>query len=616
MTVSHRRQDPLIPRSVFFGNPEKADVDLSRDGAHISFLAPVDGVLNIWVAPAEDLEAARAITSTRKPGIRYHFWAYTHEHIIYVRDYDGDEKREVHSVNVFTKQDRNLSNAKRAPERRPVANAVSKLLGVARVEKMSAKRPSEIMIGINGRDANHYDLYKANVETGERTFFLMNYVFERLVLDDDYCVRLAIRYRNGDREVLKVSPSEGWTPLLTIPCEDSFTIEILGVDSTGELVHVVDSRVGDQPIFKTIDVATGREESTSDKGVENEETGAFSDEKYLQSLFKHGRLRVVRQSTDGELWLVTYESDVEPGRYYLYDRTNRRARFLFAAREALQRVNLARMRELAIRARDGLLLNSYLTLPAWLDLGDERLRPPTPLPMVLLVHGGPHARDEWGYHPDHQWLANRGYAVLSVNFRGSTGFGKDFVNAGRGLWGGAMQNDLIDAVTWAADFGIADKSRIAIMGASYGGYAALSGLAFTPDLFACGVDLVGCSDLTNGEIFRAPRDKKEYRQLAERSPALHARRIRKPLLIGHGMNDPCVKRRESDQMVRAMQTHRLPVTCVRYPDEGHGFVRAENTLSFQAITEGFFPNTWAVAWRRSTTIFQGPIWRCGLSETE
>ena len=294
--------------------------------------------------------------------------------------------------------------------------------------------------------------------------------------------------------------------------------------------------------------------------------------------------------------------DSGPVRYYLYDRKTKNAKFLFTNRPELENAKLAKMHPQVITSRDGLNLVSYITLPTWTD-PDENGRPDKPLPMVLFVHGGPWARDSWGYHSYHQWLANRGYAVLSVNYRGSTGFGKDFINASNFEWAGKMHDDLIDAVDWAVKSRIADKNKVAIMGGSYGGYATLVGLTFTPDTFACGVDIVGPSNLVTLlesippywapmiEIFAKRvgdhRTEDGRKLLTERSPLTRVDRITKPLLIGQGANDPRVKQAEADQIVEAMQKKNIPVTYVLYSDEGHGFARPENKTSFNAVAEAF-----------------------------
>ena len=278
------------------------------------------------------------------------------------------------------------------------------------------------------------------------------------------------------------------------------------------------------------------------------------------------------------------------------------------------------MQPVVIKARDGLNLVSYLSLPPG-TAGHDSIHPREPLPLVLDVHGGPWARDSWGFQPEHQLWANRGYAVLSVNYRGSTGFGKDFVNAGNRQWAGKMHDDLVDAVRWAIAEKIADPQRVAISGGSYGGYATLVGLTFTPQLFACGVDIVGPSNILTllktippywkpaiqmfkirvGDYSSEPGRK----FLEERSPLSYVDRIERPLLIGQGANDPRVKQAESDQIVKAMQSKHIPVTYVLFPDEGHGFVRPANRLAFYAVTEAFLAKHLGGRYQPIGTAFQG-----------
>jgi dipeptidyl aminopeptidase/acylaminoacyl peptidase len=325
------------------------------------------------------------------------------------------------------------------------------------------------------------------------------------------------------------------------------------------------------------------------------------DFEYLKTVAE-GEMQVTSGTLDDQKWIVAYLQDNGPTRYYFYDRQNKKATFLFVNRPTLEGLPLAKMHPVAIPARDGLELVSYLTLPMDSD-PDGDGRPDRPLPLILNVHGGPWARDSWGFDPEHQFLANRGYAVLSVNFRGSTGFGKNFANAGNREWAGKMHDDLIDAVNWAVAQKIADKDKVCIMGGSYGGYATLVGVTMTPDIFACGVDIVGPSNiltlLSTIPPYWEPA-KQQFKDrvgdyesdegkkfLTERSPLTYVEKIKKPLLIGQGANDPRVKQAESDQIVEAMQQKKIPVTYVLYPDEGHGFARPENRLSFYAVTEAF-----------------------------
>jgi len=433
---------------------------------------------------------------------------------------------------------------------------------------------------------------------------------------------------DGGNEMLRLT-GKGFEPFAKIGLEDALTTSPIGFDKTGRVLYMADSRDRDTAALAAIDIETGNKtviasNSRADLGnalihttEKTMQAVAFTYERrewqildrsiegdidYLRKV-SGGDMEVISRTLDDTNWLVAYIVDDGPVRYYRYDRTAKKAHFLFTNRKALEGLSLAKMHPVIVKTRDGLDMVSFLTLPQGTDT-DGGARPSKPLAMVLFVHGGPWARDEWGFNPTHQWLANRGYAVLSVNFRGSTGFGKEFVNAGNMEWGRKMHDDLIDAIEWAVKEGIADRKRIAIMGGSYGGYATLAGMTFTPDKFACGVDIVGPSNLVTllntippywtpaVELFKkrvGDHTTEEGREfLLDRSPLTYADRIRSPLLIGQGANDPRVKQNESDQIVREMQVKNIPVTYVLYPDEGHGFVRPENRLSFNAVAEIFF----------------------------
>jgi len=607
-------QTQLIPRKAFFGNPDKIQPRLSPDGAHLAFLAPADGVLNVWVGPADDPGAAQPVTHDTKRGIQAYIWAYTNRHILYIQDRDGDENWRIYSVDLSGHHVRELT---------PIESVQ------ARFYKVSYKLPTEILIGLNDRDARLHDVYRLNIETGERTLVVEN--TENLIgflSDDMYNVRLAMRSTaDGGMELLHAVNGR-WELFTKISQEDSLTTEPLGFDKSGQILYMIDSRGRDTAALVALDLETGSQQvlfetptaDVSDVLIHPTERTvqavAFTYERkhwhvldasiaddfaYLQTV-ADGDLEIASRTLDDQRWVVVYEVDNGPLRYYLYDRSQKQARFLFTNRRALEGMPLAKTHPVFIRARDGLTLVSYVTLPVWAD-PDGDGRPSQPLPMVLLVHGGPWGRDQWGYEPLRQWLANRGYAVLNVNFRGSTGFGKRFVNAGDREWGGKMHDDLVDAVQWAIAEKIADPKRIAIMGGSYGGYATLVGLTFTPELFACGVDIVGPSNLVTfiNSIppYWAPmiellttrvgdhRTEEGRQFLLSRSPLTYVDRICRPLLIGQGANDPRVKQSESDQIVQTMQAKKIPVTYVLFPDEGHGFVRPENRLAFFAVAELF-----------------------------
>ena len=620
---------PLIPRKLMFGNPERTSGTISPDGRQLGFLAPLDGVLNVWVAPADDPQAARAVTHDTKRGIRHYYWAYTNRHVLYLQDKDGDENWRVYSVALDTNEVKDLT---------PIEGVQ------ARLESLSHLHPTEVLIGLNDRNPQLHDLYRVNLETGERTLVLENRTFVGFLIDDHHVPRLGVAFEPSGGGMLVRLLEDGSSELfLTIAPEDIITTEPVGFDKDVEHLYIITSAGRNTAALCRINLATKAETLLAeDARADIVGVMAHPTEKTLQAYSTNyqrrewhpldpavaGDLEALREVTDGDpevvsrtlddsVWIVTYEMDDGPVRFYRYDRGTRQAQFLFTVRPALDGAPLVKMHPVVIKSRDGLDLVSYLTLPepksgTCTNFGRQKLvHVPDfvetgacpQFPLVLWVHGGPWYRDFWGYNSVHQWLANRGYAVLSVNFRGSTGFGKAFVNAADREWGGKMHDDLIDAVNWAIDEGIADPERLAIAGGSYGGYAALVGITMTPEVFACGVDLVGIPNLItmleNVPEYWVPLlplwknrvgdDTTEEGRalLRERSPLSYVDRICRPLLIGQGANDPRVRRQESDQIVQAMQDRGIPVTYLLYPDEGHGFARPENSLSFWAVMEGF-----------------------------
>ncbi|MCH7703105.1 MAG: S9 family peptidase, partial [Planctomycetes bacterium] len=429
-------------------------------------------------------------------------------------------------------------------------------------------------------------------------------------------------------EIHRLVGPDSWSLLTKIPPEDSLTTNPLGFDESRKNLYMLESRGRNTAALTLMNLESGKstvlaEDPRADiqgfiahptknliQAVQSTyerrrwhvlDKSIARDLKVLEGV-ADGEFNITSRTKDDKFWTVAYVMDTGPVSYYLYDRDQKKAKFLFTNRSELEGVKLAKMHPKTIKSRDGLNLVCYYTLPVWSD-PDNDGRPDKPQPMVLFVHGGPWARDNWGYNSNHQWLANRGYAVLSVNYRGSTGFGKDFINASNFEWAGKMHDDLLDAVAWAKKSGIADPNRIAIMGGSYGGYATLVGLTFTPDEFTCGVDIVGPSNLITLlnsippywapmiEIFAkrvGDHRTEEGKALLKRcSPLTRVDQIRKPLLIGQGANDPRVKQAESDQIVNAMKAKNIPVTYVLFPDEGHGFARPENRMAFNAVAEAF-----------------------------
>jgi len=605
---------PLISRKVLFGNPDKAMPRLSPDGSKIGYLAPVNGVLNVWVGPADDPAAAVPVTKDTYRGIRVFSWAYTNAHILYLQDKNGDENWRLYSVSLASGEIKDLTP----------------LEGVqARVQKVNERFPQQVIVGLNDRDRTLHDLHLVDIASGERRLLQINEGFVGFHVDEDYRVRFAERMLpEGDVEILRPQEGGGWERAMHIPMEDTLSTRVIGFDKSGKTLYMVDSRGRDTAALNALHLETGAqttlaEDTRADASdfmlhptERNMQAVAFNYERkewrildptisadlaYLRTV-ADGEVEVVSRTLDDRTWIVAYVMDDGPVRYYRYDRAARRAQFLFTNYQALEGQPLAKMQPVVITSRDGLKMVSYYTLPLGSDSNGDGI-PDRSLPMVLMPHGGPWGRDQWGYHPWHQWLANRGYAVLSVNFRASDGFGKAFINAGDREWGAKMHDDLIDAVKWAIAHGIADAKQVVIMGGSYGGYATLAGMTFTPDTFACGVDIVGPSNLVTLLETIPPywkpmlalftkrvgdfRTEEGRAFLASRSPVNYADRIRRPLLIGQGANDPRVKQAESDQIVRAMQEKGIPVTYVLYSDEGHGFARPESRLSFYAIAEAF-----------------------------
>ena len=620
-------KNALIPREVLFGNPGKARVQLSPDGSRISYLAPVNGVPNVWVGPADNLEAARPVTHDTERGIGLYGWAYTNDHIIYLQDQGGNEQWQVYSINLSSGETMNLTPFE----------GITAVVGA-----MSDKYPDEIVIGINNRNASLHDLYRVDIKTGNMTLIQENTGFLGFYMDNDYNVRFAVKMTpDGGKEIFEPAENGSWTSFMKIGMEDERATNILGFDKTGEVIYMADSRDRNTAALYSLNLKTEErklmaEDQQSDLNwiwtyeivglyvpqilvhptEMNVQAAAFNydrihwkvidpaiaqDLEYLRGV-ADGDFHVISRTLDDNAWIVVCIVDNGPKRYYYYDRKKGQARLLFTANSELEGSPLAKMNPAVIKSRDGLDLVSYYTLPLNSDSDGDGI-PDKPLPMVIIIHGGPWLRDDWGYSADHQWLANRGYAVLSVNFRGSTGFGKNFTNAGNMEWGRKMQDDLIDAVNWAVERGIADPNQVAFMGGSYSGYAALVGLTFTPETFACGVDICGMSNLTDWIESFPPywqsvidlmavrvgdvRTEEGRKLLAERSPINYVDRIQRPLLIAQGANDPRARQNESDRIVQAMQKKDLPVTYVLYPDEGHGFARPENRLSFYAVAEAF-----------------------------
>jgi len=603
---------PLITREALFGNPVRSGGTISPDGKWLGWMAPHEGVMNVFVAPFDKPDEARQMTHAKDRPIPFFSFTGDSASVIYIQDKAGDENYLLYQVDIVSGEERTLT---------PFENTRAGVIGGSHTLR------DKLLVGLNNRDPQFHDVYLLDLTTGALDLVMQNDAFAAFLADDTLTLRWAMKQNeSGGTDMFEIVDGKvSDTPRESTALEDSMGTRPAGYTTDGKTLYWIDSRGRDTAALIAEDTATGAksviaEDRRADIGgtLRHPVTGAV--EAYSVNYLKNEWVAMepaieqafafLRERLDGEFgvqsrtdaddkWLVWHDPLTGPTRALLYDRVAGTLEEFYVTRPELEGAPLQPMHALEIPSRDGLTLVSYLTLPP----GSEGDRPASPQPMVLLVHGGPWARDGYGFNRMHQLLANRGYAVLSVNFRGSTGFGKAFVNAGNLEWGAKMHDDLIDAVDWAVAQGIAQKDKVAIMGGSYGGYATLAGLTFTPEVFACGVDIVGPSNLETlletippywapmvkqfHERMGNPNTPEGLALLKERSPLHKADRIVRPLLIAQGANDPRVKQAESDQIVAAMEQHHIPVTYVVFPDEGHGFARPENNIAFTAIAEAF-----------------------------
>jgi dipeptidyl aminopeptidase/acylaminoacyl peptidase len=618
----------LIPREVLFGNPERINPHISPDGTRLAWIAPRDGVLNVWVAPVGasgvDWDAATAVTDDTDRGIRGYAWARDGRHLLYVQDTGGDENWRLYDVDLqaLAAAGGQVDPAATGGQANWAKRDLTPYEGIqARILATRKSHRDEVLVGLNRDNPQLHDVYRLDLKTGELVKLIDNPGYAGWIADEDMVVRGAISpLPDGGYDVLIRDDAESdWRTLLTIPAEDvppsdvlAFTGDgksLLGISSvgvnTGRLVRV-DLESGDAQVLledPEADVSGAvlhpdtREPQIAlvlkDRAEYHVLDPAVQPDYEAVRALHSGDPRLAGRDEADETWLVAFTDDAGPVRYYSYDRASRTGSFLFDSRPALSRYELARMEPFSFVTRDGLTVHGYVTFPP----GGGR----SGLPAVLDVHGGPTVRDVWGWNPEAQWLANRGYLCIQVNYRGSTGYGKAFVNAGDREWGGKMHDDLIDAVRHVVEQGWADPDRIAIFGGSYGGYAALVGAAFTPDVFRCAVDIVGPSNLQTlletippywapmkADLYKRvgnPETDKEF--LWSRSPLSRVRDIRIPLLIAQGANDPRVKQAESEQIVAALAEAGIDYEYMLFPDEGHGFAKPENRLKFYAAAERF-----------------------------
>lgn len=600
------KETEIIPREVIFGNPEIASPMLSPDGTKMSYLAPVKDVLNVWVGTVGQ-DDARPVTADTLRGIMRYFWTADSKHVMYLQDRGGDENWRLYSVALETGEVRDIT---------PYDDVQVQI--VARDKNF----PNELLIGMNKENVQVHDVYHLDLPTGELKMVAKNPGnVSRWLADSEFKVRgcMMANAEAGFDLMYRKTEKDKWRKLISWNSQDAMTSGAYTFTRDGENIYIVDSRDVNAGQLSSLNVETG-EISFIAGDPQYDISGALvhPDTYEIQAVFFtkardsvlildesiEDDIAAIRQIHNGDFfigsrtdaddkWLVGFTADDGPMPYYSFDRETNQATFLFDHRPELRNFQLAKMEPIALTSRDGLTIHGYITYPPDKDRKN--------LPMVLNVHGGPWSRDTWGYNSEAQWLANRGYVCLQVNFRGSSGYGKEFLNAGDREWGGKMHDDLIDAVNWAIEQGIADPEKVAIYGGSYGGYAALVGATFTPDAFCCAVDIVGPSNLltfinsippywsTYLEVFynRLGNPATDEEFLRERSPLFRADLITIPMLIAQGANDPRVNQAESEQIVEALKANNVDYEYLLFPDEGHGFARPENRLKFYAAAEKF-----------------------------
>ena len=611
---------PIIDREIFFGDPEISSAQISPDGKYISFLKSYRGKMNIWVKDVDEpFEDADPLSADTVRNVRGYGWSQDAKYVIYVQDKGGDENFHLYVIDPKGKIDEATGV--------PPARDLTDLDGIrAMFYAFPEDTPDIIYMGLNDRDERYHDLYRLHLSTGERELIFENtegysgYTFD---LDGNFRL-LSKTTDDGGSEYFRV---DGDNIISIIKSTNEENVGVIRFHKDGKRVYL-DTNIGEDINLSRLtlfNVETGEEELVEADPKKEVDFGGtiFSDkdEKLIATYYVGDRLRIrfhdkkfekaykklKKQLKDGDLymgsgtkddryWIVAVTSDVDPGARYLYDMETGELEFLYRPRPKLPVEDLAEMKPVKYKSRDGLTIHGYLTVPKGVKAKN--------LPVVIHPHGGPWARDMWGYDPYVQYLANRGYAVFQPNFRASTGYGKAFFNAGKKQWGFTMQDDITDGVNYLIDKGIADPEKVAIFGGSYGGYATLAGLAFTPDLYACGISYVGVSNMLTflnsipaywetarkflNEHVGDPENPEDMEMLKKQSPLFSADKITAPLLVVQGANDPRVVKAESDQIVIAMRDLGRDVEYMVAPDEGHGFSNEGNRVAMTVAMEKFF----------------------------
>ncbi|MFH1862252.1 MAG: S9 family peptidase [bacterium] len=604
--LSSTPEVPLIPLDVIFGNPVKTSPKISPDGVKMAYLAPVNDILNVWVKTIGKQDD-QVVTKDDNRGIRIFFWAADSKHILYLQDAGGNENWRLYGVNLATSEIKDYTPFEEVQ---------------VQIVHWDKNFPNELLIGMNKDNPQMHDVSHLDLTTGELQQVAKNpgNVMGWLA-DSHFKIRgaTAVTAEGGTEFLIRAGEEAEWEPKVTWKPEDVLNSGPISFVEEGNFVYLLDSRDANAGRLVKLELATGKTEVIAEDPqydvsnvmihpdtyeiqavafTKEREEWKILDETIRDDFARIGKLDrgdffIYDRDNADDTWLVGFSTDDGPVAFYAYERQQKEGTFLFHNRPDLKKYTLAQMEPLTFEARDGLTIHGYITFPP----GVKREN----LPVVLTVHGGPWYRDSWGYDGEAQWLANRGYVCMQINFRGSTGYGKKFVNAGDREWGGKMHDDLVDAVKWAVDKGIADPEKVAIYGGSYGGYAALVGATFTPDLFCCAIDVVGPSNLI---IFittvppywssflsilhkRLGNPETDEEFLKSRSPLFKVDSIKIPMLIAQGANDPRVKQAESEQIVEAMKANSLDYEYLLFEDEGHGFAKPQNRLKFYAAADKF-----------------------------
>lgn len=606
-TKTTEEKPPLIAVEDFFKNPDKFSWRISPDGEYISYLGPHNGFTNVFVRKMSD-SIAMPVTNDTVRNVYQYQWKGNR--ILYLQDLGGDENFQMFSVSQDGKDLKALTPF-------PMVRTI-----IYDGWRDVPGKEKEIMIGLNKRDARFFDPYSINIETGELKVLFQNDInYDGWYTDHSGIIRIATK-TDGVNTTFYHRATEGdpFDSLLTTSYKDNFGIQFFTFDNKNLFVS---SNIGrDKTAIVEYDLAARKEikeiysnpdydvdglsyspkrkvlelvSFTSWKG-ENHFLDKETENEYkkMQNKFKGYEVGIYGNNIEEDKFIVWTGNDKKAAKYYFYDKKTGETKFLADAFPWLNEEHMATMKPIEYKSRDGLTIHGYLTLPKGVEAKN--------IPVIINPHGGPWARDAWGFNGETQFFVNRGYAVLQMNFRGSTGYGKEFWLKGSKEWGKKMQDDITDGVNWLIKEGIADPKRVAIYGASYGGYATLAGVAFTPDLYACAVDYVGVSNMFTfmktippyWEPYKAMFYElvgdpvKDSLLLAEVSPALHADKIKTPLFVAQGANDPRVNKAESDQMVEALKKRGIDVEYMVKYDEGHGFANEKNQIEFYKAAEKFF----------------------------